>query len=222
MWGADREVMTTDPCSGAFFGNVSKAAGTTLEFNMQTAKGGPVGRCRALLVTACACPTRSPPPSRPPTSIPSLPPPPPSALPPLSFLNSQAGVVPGGLASVLSGSGAGQWRRLTANHGNGTVELDMPFLTPLDGTSLVQLSDMRGRMIFDANRYTDGGAFQLYGNAYDVIVANSILTRATGEAVQPAARVSGESRSHPAPCTPAPCTLHPAYCILHTAHCITA
>ena len=55
-----------------------------------------------------------------------------------------------------------------------------------------------------------------------VIVANSILTRATGEAVQPAARVSGESRSHPAPCTPAPCTLHPAYCILHTAHCITA
>ena len=91
-----------------------------------------------------------------------------------------AGVVPGGLASVLTGTGAGQWRRLTANLGNGTVHLDQPFLTPVDATSVIQLSDMRGRMIFDGNEYTDVGAFQLYGNAYDVVVANSMYTRTTG------------------------------------------
>ena len=132
VWGADREVVTLDPCSGSFTANVAAADGTALAFNMSSAHGGP------------------------------------------------AGVVPGGLVSILDGAGAGQYRRLTSNAGNGSVTIDAPFDTPLDATSLAQLSDMRGQMIFDANEFTDTGAFQLYGNAYDVVVANTVFTRATG------------------------------------------
>ena len=35
-------------------------------------------------------------------------------------------------------------------------------------------------MIFDGNHYRDVGAFQLYGNAQDVVVANTVLERSTG------------------------------------------
>ena len=45
-----------------------------------------------------------------------------------------------------------QVRRLVATNFNGTIELDYPFITSLDATSLVQLSDMRGQMIFENNR----------------------------------------------------------------------
>ena len=48
------------------------------------------------------------------------------------------------------------------------------------GQSFVQLSDMRGQMIFEANHYADVGAFQLYGNAQDVVVSGNTFERSAG------------------------------------------
>ena len=115
VWGSDREVMTFDPCAGAYVANVSSAVGTSLRFNQSTQ------------VTD----------------------------------EHLQGAVVGGVVTVLAGRGAGQIRRLVATNFNGTVELDKPFLTSLDPTSFVQLSDMRGQMIFEGNHYSDVGAFQL-------------------------------------------------------------
>ena len=90
------------------------------------------------------------------------------------------GAVVGGAVTVIAGRGAGQVRRLVATTFNGTVELDYPFTTSLDASSLVQLSDMRGKMIFERNRYVDVGAFQLYGNAQDVVMSSNTFARSTG------------------------------------------
>ena len=38
--------------------------------------------------------------------------------------------------------------------------LDRPFATPLDKTSRISLGPFKGRIIFHANEYRDGGAFQ--------------------------------------------------------------
>ena len=116
VWGADREVVTLDPCSGSFTAKVLAvdSTGTKITFDMRTARGGP------------------------------------------------GGVVPGGAAVIMSGAGSGQYRRILTNTGDGNITIDAPFVTPPGADSLVQLSDMRGQMIFDGNEFTDVGAFQLY------------------------------------------------------------
>ena len=60
------------------------------------------------------------------------------------------------------------------------ITIDKPFTTTLDATSMMQLGPFKGRFIFDENRYEDCGAFQLYANAADVIVANHNFARAEG------------------------------------------
>ena len=39
VWGADREAMTFDPCSGAYVANVSSAVGTRVVVNTSTQRG---------------------------------------------------------------------------------------------------------------------------------------------------------------------------------------
>ena len=109
----------------------------------------------------------------------------------------------GGTVSVLAGTGAGQYRRIVtppefgsssstvnssedsgtgAGTGTGTapdltVEIERPFTTPLDSTSLIQVGPFKGRFIFHNNRYEDGGGFQTYGNAHDVIISKHKFAR---------------------------------------------
>lgn len=53
-----------------------------------------------------------------------------------------------------------------------TVVIDRPFTTALDAaSSVVQVGPMKGKIIFHRNSYTDGGSFQTYANAQDVIVS---------------------------------------------------
>merc|ERR1711907_26024 len=61
-----------------------------------------------------------------------------------------------------------------------TIQIDRPFSTELDETSLVQVGPFKGRFVFLDNEYLDGGAFQLYANAADVIVAEHRFTRMEG------------------------------------------
>ena len=50
----------------------------------------------------------------------------------------------------------------------------------LDATSLVQFGPFKGRFVFLDNEYVDGGAFQLYANAADVVVAHHRFERMEG------------------------------------------
>merc|ERR1712125_76721 len=84
------------------------------------------------------------------------------------------------MVSILSGAGAGQYRRLTRVVDAETFQIDKAFATPLDQTSLVQVGPFKGRFIFHWNTYTDGGAFQLYANNADVIVAEHRHARMEG------------------------------------------
>ena len=86
----------------------------------------------------------------------------------------------GGALSVLDGTGAGQYRRIVAVPNNETVIVDRPFATPLDATSLVQFGPFKGKIIFDDNKYTDGGGFQTYATAHDVIVSRHRFERTEG------------------------------------------
>lgn len=83
----------------------------------------------------------------------------------------------GGMASVLDGTGAGQYRRIVAVNNSSYVTIDKPFTTPLDSTSRVQLGPFKGRILFVGNRYEDGGGFQLYANAADVVVTDHHFAR---------------------------------------------
>ena len=93
---------------------------------------------------------------------------------------SASSAILGGMVSVLSGTGSGQYRRVQKVIDGSTIQLDQPFTTPLDDSSLVQVGPFKGRFVFLANRYMDGGAFQLYANAADVVVAHHRFARMEG------------------------------------------
>ena len=54
----------------------------------------------------------------------------------------------GGMASVLQGQGAGQYRRVTEVIDSHTVRLESAFSTPLGPDSLVQIGPFKGRFVF--------------------------------------------------------------------------
>ena len=85
----------------------------------------------------------------------------------------------GGAAAVLAGTGAGQYRRIVAL-GVGTVSVDRPYDPPLDATSTLQLGPFKGRIIFHANEYVDGGSFQTYATAMDIVVSEHRFERSEG------------------------------------------
>ena len=100
----------------------------------------------------------------------------------------------GGCVSILDGTGAGQYRRFVKadgadiaaalgaapGAGAGNLTMDAPFLTAPDETSIVQVGPFKGQFIFHANYYSDGGAFQTYGTAMDVIVSAHRFERTEG------------------------------------------
>jgi hypothetical protein len=85
----------------------------------------------------------------------------------------------GAVVMILDGTGAGQYRFVVKNEGR-SWEVDRPWLIPPDDTSAISIAPFRGRNLFIGNTFVDGGAFQLYGAALDVIVAENIGQRMDG------------------------------------------
>jgi hypothetical protein len=85
----------------------------------------------------------------------------------------------GGVAYVLDGTGAGQYRIVTAHQDREWV-VDRGWDVPLDDSSVVSIVPFRGRSLFVENRIEDAGPLQLYGSAADVIVADNVTSRADG------------------------------------------
>lgn len=170
VWAGDRELMTTDPVYGDYFGPVGSVHGTTLTLSAAGeghANGANVGGAVSVLEYVCALleshhapMLRSPP----------------SVAPFSGTLSSHPLICTPSLLP-RSGTGAGQYRRISKVLDKSTVVLDQPFVTPLDPSSRVQLGPFKGRFIFYANRYEDGGAFQLYANNADVVVAKHRFAR---------------------------------------------
>ncbi len=78
---------------------------------------------------------------------------------------------------ISDGRGAGQWRRVVSNHGR-QWEIDRPFDCPPDGTSLVTIVPMNGRVLVIGNRFEDANWVNAsYGTAIDVIFAENRLYR---------------------------------------------
>ncbi|MHB8997408.1 MAG: hypothetical protein ACYC63_19355 [Armatimonadota bacterium] len=85
----------------------------------------------------------------------------------------------GAAVYILNGTGAGQWRYVTANNGR-EWEVERPWDAAPDETSLFSIVPFRGRNLFVNNTFVDGGAMQLYGSAADVIVAGNKGARIDG------------------------------------------
>ena len=85
----------------------------------------------------------------------------------------------GAAVYILAGTGAGQWRYVTANSGR-EWEVDRPWDAPPDDTSLLSIAPFRGRNLFINNTFVDGGAMQLYAAVADVIVAGNKGARIDG------------------------------------------
>jgi len=85
----------------------------------------------------------------------------------------------GAAVFILDGTGAGQYRFVTANEGR-TWEVDRPWIVPPDDTSVISIVPYRGRNMFIGNTFLDGGAMQMYGSAADIIVAGNKGARIDG------------------------------------------
>ncbi len=69
---------------------------------------------------------------------------------------------------VLDGRGAGQWRDVTANHGR-EWEIDRPFDTPPDASSVVTVVPFNGRVLVVGNHIEDANWVNPgYGTSIDV------------------------------------------------------
>lgn len=135
MFGADREMMTLDAASGAYFGTVAAAEGTQL-----TLAADPVFKDYA----------------------------------PKPHTNWVGAAV-----QILDGTGAGQYRLVTAHAGR-EWQVDQPWTIPPDATSRISIAPFRGQNLFIGNTFEDGGAFQLYAAAHDTIVAENKGSRMDG------------------------------------------
>jgi len=100
----------------------------------------------------------------------------------------KAGGWAGGCIAVLNGTGVGQYRRIVTpgigpektNPNNRTWVVDSPWTLDPDSSSWIQITPYRGRNIFSGDSFSDGGAFQYYGQALDNILADSTFERMTG------------------------------------------
>jgi len=85
----------------------------------------------------------------------------------------------GAACVIMDGTGAGQWRFVTRNEGR-EWEVDRAWDIAPDDTSVLSIVPHRGRNLYIGNTFTDGGAFQLYGAAFDTIVAGNKGSRMDG------------------------------------------
>ena len=88
----------------------------------------------------------------------------------------------GAAVTILDGRGAGQYRLVAANSGR-QWEIDRPWIVAPDAGSRISIAPFRGRNLFIGNTFEDGGAMQLYGAAYDSIVAGNQGARMDGFSV---------------------------------------
>jgi hypothetical protein len=93
----------------------------------------------------------------------------------------------GGAVVVVSGPGAGQYRRIVKpgasalpHPGNRTWVVDRPFSPALvPNQSIVEIEPYRGRIIFADSLLADGGAIQVYGHGLETLFQGIIVERAT-------------------------------------------
>lgn len=80
---------------------------------------------------------------------------------------------------ILDGRGAGQWRDVTANHGR-SWEIDRPFDTAPDSTSVASIVPFNGRALIVGNHFEDASWVNAgYGTSIDVICAGNDLLRSS-------------------------------------------
>ena len=75
---------------------------------------------------------------------------------------------------ILAGAGAGQWRHVVGHSGR-TWRVDRPWAVLPDASSQVQVSPMRGHLLFVANSWSTGYTVQLYAQALSAVVAENTL-----------------------------------------------
>jgi len=86
----------------------------------------------------------------------------------------------GKAAYILGGKGKGQYRRIVSNTDH-TLTLDRAWDVVPDATSVVGITWMRGNYLFISNTAVDAGStIQLYGVAFNTIVAENRSVRAGG------------------------------------------
>lgn len=80
---------------------------------------------------------------------------------------------------ILDGRGAGQWRDVTSNHGR-SWEIDRPFDTAPDATSVVSIVPFNGRVLIVGNHFEDASWVNAgYGTSIDVVCADNELLRSS-------------------------------------------
>ncbi len=78
---------------------------------------------------------------------------------------------------ILSGRGAGQWRDVVRNKGR-KWEIDHPFDTPPDKTSIITIVPFNGRVLIIGNRFEDAAWVNAgYGTSIDVVCAENKVVR---------------------------------------------
>ncbi|HVW62659.1 MAG TPA: glycosyl hydrolase family 28-related protein [Puia sp.] len=85
----------------------------------------------------------------------------------------------GGGVFIIEGKGAGQYRRIV-HHTLDSIILDQPFLVDPDASSTISITTIRKNLFFIDNEASDGGAYQLYGSAQNVVIAGLKLLRCNG------------------------------------------
>ena len=99
----------------------------------------------------------------------------------------------GAAVSVLNGTGAGTWRRVThsgidasgaagefTNPNNRTWRIDRPFAVSVTEGQVVSITPARSRIIFEKDHFLDGGTLQFYGQAQECVVDSLVGERMTG------------------------------------------
>jgi hypothetical protein len=78
---------------------------------------------------------------------------------------------------ILDGRGAGQWRGIVSNHGR-SLEIDRPFDTLPDASSIASIIFFSGRVLVIGNHFEDANWVNAgYGTSIDVICAENYLAR---------------------------------------------
>ena len=96
----------------------------------------------------------------------------------------------GGVMVVITGTGAGQYRRITSTFSDNQFTIDTPLAVPVATDGAIEVMPLRGRNIFYNQHYEDVGPFQFYGTGIDNIVYGLTMARGGGIAAW------GQWRSH--------------------------
>jgi hypothetical protein len=81
------------------------------------------------------------------------------------------------VVAILSGTGAGQYRFVTANAGR-EWKVDRAFDVPPDSTSTITIAPFRGHAAVVGNRFEDANWVNMgYGSSFDIICADNKIAR---------------------------------------------